>query len=1028
MAAEQVEVRRRLVPSEREIQLGDGGDYVFVPERPIAAPPRTSLSAILMGVLAQLNVRQVAAAGPILPLVLLGYVALVTQWDAQAFGLLLPEIKASFGFSVSFLLGFSVILYALTQLFGPLMGYVADRAKRVWMLRIGALLSHGSIFLTGLAPNIGAMIGTRALGGIGGAIGQSTVGVPLLADWYPASNRGRVVAFLGITGGIGAIAGPVVAGLLASRLGWRGALMVLGGVATLISLSLFLLREPVRGVQDRRAMGADEVAANQEQRPVSWTEGWRAASRIWTLRRLWAVTPFITVAGNIGYFTGLFYVQKYHLNPDARGAILTLNYIPGLAALAIAGPLADRILAYKPGRLMVLLAGVLLIQAIGLLVFVLTPYLWLAILVGLLPTIGASLTLPAFIVLVSLVIPARMRGLGLQTVSPFSLIGLALYPIMGHLADTQGLTYGMLALVPVLVIGALIMGSGATGVEADIRAATAAGMADEEARRARAAGRNKMLICRDVDVTYDGAQVLFHVDFDVEEGEVVALLGTNGAGKSTLLRAISGIQQASNGAIFLDGDDITHVPPHENAAKGIVMMPGGRAIFPTLTVEENLDAAAWMYRRDQGYVASKLEEVHHLFPRLRDRYHTQAGSLSGGEQQMLALAQSLLLRPRLLMIDELSLGLAPPVVDLLLEAVRRIHSQGTTIIIVEQSINVATAIAERAVYMENGAIRFDGPVRDLISRGDIVKSTFLTHAVTSDLGIGRRAIQQSTDRERVLDVSDVAISFGGVRALDGVSIAVDRGEVVGIVGHNGAGKSTLFDLVTGFETADRGSITFVGHDVTRMRPDARARLGMARSYQNVRLFPALTVRENIAAALERQLQSRSLVLAAAWSPTTRRAERRVARRVDNLIESLGLGPHAEKFVSELSTGMRRVVDIACVLGANPRLLLLDEPSSGLAQAEIEQLGPTIGRIVKETGCGMVVIEHDLGLIASTADRLVAMNLGSVIAEGTPSKVLDDKSVIESLLGGSLDGALSMPTDVRPLDQISGGVNTTWRAQ
>jgi branched-chain amino acid transport system ATP-binding protein len=126
--------------------------------------------------------------------------------------------------------------------------------------------------------------------------------------------------------------------------------------------------------------------------------------------------------------------------------------------------------------------------------------------------------------------------------------------------------------------------------------------------------------------------------------------------------------------------------------------------------------------------------------------------------------------------------------------------------------------------------------------------------------------------------------------------------------------------------------------------------------------------------------------------------------------------------------MRRVVDIACVLGANPRLLLLDEPSSGLAQAEIEQLGPTIGRIVKETGCGMVVIEHDLGLIASTADRLVAMNLGSVIAEGTPSKVLDDKSVIESLLGGSLDGALSMPTDVRPLDQISGGVNTTWRAQ
>jgi branched-chain amino acid transport system ATP-binding protein len=258
------------------------------------------------------------------------------------------------------------------------------------------------------------------------------------------------------------------------------------------------------------------------------------------------------------------------------------------------------------------------------------------------------------------------------------------------------------------------------------------------------------------------------------------------------------------------------------------------------------------------------------------------------------------------------------------------------------------------------------------------------------------------------------VSFGGVRALDGVSVTVDRGEVVGIVGHNGAGKSTLFDLITGFETADRGKISFLGHDVTRMSPDARARLGMARSYQNVRLVPALTVRENIATALERQLQSRSLVMAAAWSPMTRSAERRVERRVDNLIESLSLGPHAYKFVSELSTGIRRVVDLACVLAANPRLLLLDEPSSGLAQAEIEQLGPTIGRIVKETGCGMVIIEHDLDLIASTADRLVAMNLGTVIAEGVPSQVLEDEAVRESLLGGSLKGVLPVPTELAPV--------------
>jgi branched-chain amino acid transport system ATP-binding protein len=746
---------------------------------------------------------------------------------------------------------------------------------------------------------------------------------------------------------------------------------------------------------------------------VSWSEGWRAASRISTLRRLWFATPFITVAGYVGLFTGIYYVQKYRLTPEVRGVINTVSLIPGLIGLAIAGPLADRLLAHKPGRLMLMFGGLMLAQAAGFLVFILTPYLWLTIIVGLIPTVGASIILPGIIALITMVVPARLRGLGLQTPAPFTLLGFAAYPVIGRFADTLGLIPAMLMVIPLLLIGAVILGTSGSGVEADIRAARAASMADEEARRARAAGRNKMLICRDVDVTYDGAQVLFNVDFDVEEGEIVALLGTNGAGKSTLLRAISGIQQASNGAIFLDGDDITHVPPHENAAKGIVMMPGGRAVFPTLTVEENLRAAGWMYHGDAAYVASKMEEVLDLFPRLRDRYHTQAGSLSGGEQQMLALAQSLLLKPRLLMIDELSLGLAPPVVDLLLEALRRIHAQGTTIIVVEQSINVAMAIAERAVYMESGQVSFDGPVRELASRGDIVKSIFLARTVTADLG-GARSAHRQTETEQVLDVSDVAISFGGVRALDGVSIAVDRGEVVGIVGHNGAGKSTLFDLITGFETPDKGRITFVGHDVTRISPDARARLGMARSYQNVRLFPALTVRENIAAALERQIQSRSLILAAAWSPMARAAERRVTRRVDNLVESLSLGPHADKFVSELSTGMRRVVDLACVLAANPRLLLLDEPSSGLAQAEIEQLGPTIGRIVKETGCGMVIIEHDLDLIASTADRLVAMNLGTVIAEGKPGEVLEDRAVIESLLGGSLDGVLPMPTELAPV--------------
>src|SRR5207237_3975635 len=171
------------------------------------------------------------------------------------------------------------------------------------------------------------------------------------------------------------------------------------------------------------------------------------------------------------------------------------------------------------------------------------------------------------------------------------------------------------------------------------------------------------------------------------QGEIIALLGTNGAGKSTLLRAISGLTDRSNGAIFFDGVDITHLPPSEHAAKGIIQVPGGKGIFPGLTVAENLRLAAWMYQDDDEYVARATEAVFGYFPVLRERLDEIDGNLSGGQQQMLTLSQAFLSRPRLLMIDELSLGLAPTIVAQLLEIVRAIAASGTTIVLVAQSVD-----------------------------------------------------------------------------------------------------------------------------------------------------------------------------------------------------------------------------------------------------------------------------------------------------------------------------------------------------
>ena len=1007
MAVAPPELSRPLVPSQREVDSGRVPEYEYVPEpaETLAGParPRRDPRAYLRS----LDPRVVAREASLLPVgVFLASLAFVAM-QIDGYGVIAPQIQDSFGVSVGFVITFLGLVQFLAIATGPLFGYLADRVRRIWMLRASFLMLHGAFALSGTATSIPALVATKAVATVGQPV-ASAVMVPLLTDYYPPKVRGRIFSLLYVSTPIGLVLGPALLGGIADLAGWRLAVIVVGLLGLAASLGVFLLREPVRGRLDRMAMGADSAAAAREQRAVSWSEGWRAAGSIRTLRRLWWATPFTYLGATLNYtYSSLHLSNDFGLGPGSIGLILSLTAIPALLGLLLAGPLVDHYLQYKPGRYMAAFGTLVAVSGVAYVGFILSPNLPLALVILPIPTFVSTLVLPGLNTMTAMVVPARMRGFGLTTLNVFQCLGLLLAPVVGAIANSAGLTAALLMQLPLGLTAALIMGTGGKGVDADIRAALAASMADEEARRARESGRNKLLICRDVDVTYDGAQVLFGVDLDVEEGEIVALLGTNGAGKSTLLRAVCGVQEASNGAVFVDGDDVTHMPADQIAERGVVMMPGGRAVFPTLTVAENLRAAAWLHRQDEEHVAARTAEVLDLFPALRDRMHTQAGNMSGGEQQMLALGQALLMKPRLLMIDELSLGLAPQVVERLLGVLRRIHAEGTTIIVVEQSIHVALSIAERAVYMERGEIRFDGPTRELLQRGDVVHSVFLGGAVTSSLGNTSRAFGPGDQAEdTVVRVRDLHVRQGEAHILRGVSMQVAAREVVGIIGPNGAGKTTVFDALSGFAPVAEGSVEFTGRDVTQLAPDARARLGMARSFQNVRLFPALTVRENIAVALERHLQSRSAVLAAAWSPQTRSSERRVWRRVDNLVDSLGLGPHAGKFMNELSTGTRRIVDIACLLAAGPKLLLLDEPSSGLAQAETEMLAPVVDRIVAEIGCGILIIEHDLGLVAAVADRLIAMRLGTVMAEGAPADVLDDQQVIEALLGGASDAVLS----------------------
>jgi len=250
----------------------------------------------------------------------------------------------------------------------------------------------------------------------------------------------------------------------------------------------------------------------------------------------------------------------------------------------------------------------------------------------------------------------------------------------------------------------------------------------------------------DIDFSYGSLQVLFGVDLAVLEGEILGLLGTNGAGKSTVLRVLSGLAPPQHGQVLLDGRHVTGTPAERMAALGVVQVPGGRAVFGDLTVVENLEVGAHLApKADRRRL---VEEQLDRFPRLRERARNQASSLSGGEQQQLAIAKALLLGPRVLCVDELSLGLAPLVVEGLLETVREVHASGTTLVIVEQSLNVAASVCQRAVFLEKGEVRFEGDPAELLERGDLARSVFLGAGTVPGDGSRGRRTRTSSGRRR----------------------------------------------------------------------------------------------------------------------------------------------------------------------------------------------------------------------------------------------------------------------------------------
>jgi ABC-type branched-subunit amino acid transport system ATPase component/predicted MFS family arabinose efflux permease len=681
----------------------------------------------------EMSLREGLAKGGSYTFIVLIVLYALDQLQTAGLSVLAPNIRDTFGISNGTIIVIASASGAFLVLGAVPMGYLADRFRRGPILGWAGLAFSAFVVCSGLANSAFAFFWAR----LGVGVAQSStlpVSGSLIADTYPIGIRGRIGAANGIASGAVAAISPLAVGGIATVAGggggWRWAFFLLGLPVAVVALFAFRIKEPPRGQFEKDSI-LGEVIEDVKPPPISIEAAFSRLFQIRTVRT--SVLAFAAIG--FGLFSGpvlgnLFLQQHYGLDAFQRGLAGTIGGIGVLVVLPFVGRLYDALYHRNPPRAMVLVGMTVLPSAILTPIQYFMPQAWMWIALQIPQTILMLTAFTMFSPIFQTIVPYRMRGLGtaLGSIYVFFVGATGGAILAGLLTNAFGVRAAVIMLlVPSTLIGGLMIIRGSTSIRGDLSMIVAE-LQEElaEHERQQADPENVPAVqMANIDFAYGQVQVLFDVSLEVRRGEVLALLGTNGAGKSTVLRMIAGLGTPSRGVVRLDGRTITLVSPEQRARLGIQMLPGGKGVFPEMSVQDNLEMGSFAYRGDPEDQRRRIERAFDLFPDLDGRRSVLAGSLSGGQQQMLALARVLLHDPEVLLIDELSLGLAPVVVQELIAIIERLRTTGMTIVVVEQSLNVAAAISDRAVFLEKGQVRFDGPTAELIERDDLARAVFL---------------------------------------------------------------------------------------------------------------------------------------------------------------------------------------------------------------------------------------------------------------------------------------------------------------